>query len=100
MAVTKNKGRQDKSPVARFYDSLAPLYTRMRDYGQGRDRQAKELLIDSLAPFQNDSVLDIGTGPGIYALDIAKRAGDSHVVGIDISEVCGNIAKGRAADAK
>ncbi len=100
MAVTKNKARQDKSPVARFYDSLAPLYTRLRDFGHGRDGNSKELLIAALAPFENDSILDIGTGPGVYALDIAKRAGDSHVIGIDISEAFIKIASDRAAEAK
>jgi len=90
---------QEKPPIARFYDSLAPFYTRMRDFGHRRDRDAKELLLEALSPFDNDSVLDIGTGPGVYAIAIAKRAGCSRVVGIDISETFVNIAKTRAGEA-
>lgn len=72
----------------------------MRDFGRRRDYDRKELLIDALSPFKNDSVLDIGTGPGIYAIDIAKRAGCSRVVGIDISEAFLDIAKTRAGEAE
>ena len=99
MAVVTNEGRQDKSPVARFYDTLAPIYARLRDFGHKRDSGAKNLLITALAPFEEDVVLDIGTGPGVYAIDIAKHAPDSRVVGIDISEAFIGIAARRAGEA-
>jgi len=97
--VSKDRRHQDHATVARFYDSLAPFYTRLRDYGHKRDGHAKALLIGALAPFADDIVLDVGTGPGIYALDIAKQAANSRVVGIDISEAFINIAKTRASEA-
>lgn len=97
--MSKDKRHQDHSAVAGFYDSLAPIYTRLRDYGHKRDGRAKTLLIDALGPFADDIVLDVGTGPGIYALDIAKQSANSRVVGIDISETFINIAKTRASEA-
>lgn len=100
MGVTKNDERQDKSPIARFYDSLAPLYTRLREFGHERDGQNKDRLINALSPFDNDVILDVGTGPGIYAIDIARKTPDSRIIGIDISEAFVTIAHEKAQVAK
>ena len=98
--MTNNALRHDKSSVSRFYDSLGPLYARLRDYGHKRDADVKNHLVNALAPFHEDTVLDIGTGPGIYALDIAKTAPSCRVVGLDISQTFIDIATVRADKAR
>lgn len=81
-----------------FYDSFAPLYTLFRQFGHRWDRSAKYSMIKHLEPFGNDTILDVGTGPGIYAIDIAKMAPDSRVHGIDISPKFLEIANRRASE--
>ncbi|HEB12648.1 MAG TPA: methyltransferase domain-containing protein [Actinobacteria bacterium] len=99
MDVTNNTQRQDKSSITRFYDSLAPVYASLRDYRHKRDTDVKNHLVNALAPFNNDTILDIGTGPGVYAFDIAKTAPSCRVVGLDISQTFVDIATERAKKA-
>lgn len=98
--MTKATQRHDKSSIARFYDSMGPVYARMRQYGHNRDGSTKTCLVDALTPFEDDIILDIGTGPGMYAIDIATAAPSCRVVGIDISETFIDIAKESALSAK
>lgn len=85
-----------KSSVKGFYNIWGPLYTAFRE--RGRDAyEDKALLLDALGPFSNDSVLDVGTGPGVYALRIAAESSTSRVVGIDISPAFIEIASRRAS---
>jgi ubiquinone/menaquinone biosynthesis C-methylase UbiE len=78
-----------------LYDSMAPFYTRFRDLSHRRDRR-KEHLMRHLAPFADELILDIGTGPGLYAMDVARKAPQSQVIGIDISASFVRIAAERA----
>lgn len=88
--------RQEKSAVARFYNTFAPVYTFFRDLTKAKDEVLKADLLAKLLPFKNDRVLDVGTGPGVYALEIASQAHNSEVIGLDISEKFVAIAKQKA----
>jgi ubiquinone/menaquinone biosynthesis C-methylase UbiE len=46
----------------------------------------RQMTIESLSPRAGDRILDIGTGPGFLALDLANHvAPGGHVTGIDVS---------------
>ncbi len=94
--MTNNAQHHEKSSITSFYNSLGHLYSSLRAYGHKRDVDVKHRLVNALAPFNNESILDIGTGPGVYALDIAKAAPDCRVVGLDISQTFVDIATERA----
>ncbi len=58
------------------------------------------LLIDLLAPQPGERILDIGSGGGLAALDVARAVGAGGiVVGFDISAPLVGLATGRAAKA-
>lgn len=88
--------RHEKPSVARFYNRFAPVYTFFRDLTKATDERLKEKLLEKLRLAANDRVLDIGTGPGVYALEIAQRIPEAVVVGVDISEKFVAIASQRA----
>lgn len=81
--------------VARFYDGFAPMYSVLRSIGHRWDHD-KAYLVKHLAPRPGDVILDVGTGPGIYATDLAKSVPDCKVVGVDISARFVEIAQRRA----
>ncbi len=58
-----------------------------------------ERTIEGCNPVQGKSVLDIGCGPGHYAIELARR-GAKKVVGIDFAPEMINIAKKKAKDLK
>jgi len=95
--VDKNSAlRQEKPAVARFYNSFAPVYTFFRELTKSKDKLLHENLLALVKPQPKDVCLDIGTGPGIYALEIASRQPEAKVVGIDISEKFVAIASQKA----
>lgn len=68
-----------------FYERFAPLYSFIRYRLHQLDSSAKKELIDEIIPFHDDVVLDIGSGPGIYAITIAQSAPSCRVIGVDLS---------------
>lgn len=59
----------------------------------------RRAVLDALAPSSGERVIDIGTGPGFLALEIAGRVGPTgDVVGIDISGPMLQLASARSAD--
>ncbi len=95
--MKESTDKTGKARVRGFYDVWGPIYTWLRDFGRD-DHEDKSVLIEVLAPFDNDTVLDVGTGPGAYALRVADRAADCQVVGIDLSPAFIKIACRRASE--
>ncbi len=57
-----------------------------------------KMIAEEVTPQKNSLLVDIGTGPGILALEIAKRFPGSRIIGIDLSEKMieiANINKGK-----
>jgi ubiquinone/menaquinone biosynthesis C-methylase UbiE len=86
-----------KTAIRGFYETWGPLYTRLRDLGRD-DHEDKSILIDILTPFDNDVVLDVGTGPGTYALRVADNSLNCQIIGIDLSPSFVGIACHKAAE--
>lgn len=80
---TGEKGRQ----VEAMFDNIAPTYDTLNhrlswDIDKGWRRKA----IQQLAPYKPQSILDIATGTGDFAILAAKTLKPGQLVGADISE--------------
>lgn len=82
-AGQEGKGQQ----VEQMFDNIAPTYDKLNhrlswDIDKGWRRKAIRLLL----PHQPQTVLDIATGTGDFAILAAKMLSPRQLVGIDISE--------------
>jgi demethylmenaquinone methyltransferase / 2-methoxy-6-polyprenyl-1,4-benzoquinol methylase len=77
-----------------MFDAIAARYDLLnRVLSLGLDRGWRRALVEALALGPNDEVLDLATGTGDVALDIARSHKDTRVVGVDPS--AGMLAVGR-----
>lgn len=76
--------------AARLYDKIAQ--TALESY-------YKEVAEQVVAHTSRGAILDIGSGPGYLPIEIAKRAPDLRIVGIDLSKALIKIARENAAQA-
>ena len=84
----------DKEARRRVYDNLAPYYAWVRAPLAKRDRTMETVL--SSLPQEVGHLLDLGTGPGVYAIEFARRRPASKVRAVDFSSSFVRIAKERA----
>ncbi len=77
--------RAERPPSERAFDGVASVYDSWFEMPLGRiaDQLEKDLLYQLAVPRKGEFVLDVGTGTGHFAFDLAARGG--MVVGIDIS---------------
>lgn len=61
-------------------------------------RLCREFAGEVLSIVSSGSVLDVGTGPGYLALEIAKRSAGLHVTGVDLSHSMVKVALKNARD--
>lgn len=75
----------ERPPSERAFDGVATVYDSWFEMPLGRivDQLEKDLLYQFSAPHRDELVLDVGTGTGHFAFDLAARGG--MVVGIDVS---------------
>lgn len=78
--------------VEKMFDNIAPTYDTLNhrlswDIDKGWRRKA----IKQLKPFQPQSILDVATGTGDFAILAAKSLNPKHLIGVDISEGMMNI---------
>jgi len=76
--------------AARVYDRIAQ--TALESY-------YKEVGEQVVAHTSRGAILDIGSGPGYLPIEIARRAADVRIVGIDLSKSLIRIARENAAQA-
>lgn len=86
-------GKGDKGKlVEKMFDNIAPTYDTLNhrlswDIDKGWRRKA----IKQLKPFHPQSILDVATGTGDFAILAAKSLNPEHLTGVDISEGMMNI---------
>jgi demethylmenaquinone methyltransferase / 2-methoxy-6-polyprenyl-1,4-benzoquinol methylase len=68
-----------------LFDGLADRYDRLGwVLSFGQDRRWRRTMVDAVCPLQPASVLDVATGPGGVAIEVAERTG-ARVVGVDVT---------------
>ncbi len=73
--------------VERMFDHIAHSYDTLNHFlSMGIDKRWRRVAIDSLKPYRPQSILDIATGTGDFAILAAQRLGPQQLVGADISE--------------
>lgn len=80
-----NKKKNDQSASRTFWDSRAEEFDQKGFMGESKERLHRMLsfLTSERLVTEKSSILDIGCGPGKYAVEFAKKA-DS-VIGVDLS---------------
>ena len=76
-----------RSQVEAMFNNIAPTDDRLNHtLSLGIDRRWRREAIDALKPFAPQSVLDIATGTGDFAILAARRLKPDSIIGVDISE--------------
>jgi demethylmenaquinone methyltransferase / 2-methoxy-6-polyprenyl-1,4-benzoquinol methylase len=94
-------GVLEEVQVRAMFDRIAGLYDRMNTVmTAGLDHQWRRRAADLAAPPRGGRVLDVATGTGDLALELAGRVGpNGEVVGTDFSERMLDLARAKAAAA-
>ena len=76
-----------REQVQTMFNRIAPTYDRLNHtLSLGIDRGWRRKAIDALKPFAPQTLLDIATGTGDFAILAARRLQPQHIIGADISE--------------
>ena len=76
-----------RSQVEAMFNNIAPTYDRLNHtLSLGIDRRWRREAIDALKPFAPQTILDIATGTGDFAILAARRLKPDSIIGVDISE--------------
>ncbi len=76
-----------REQVEKMFNHIAPTYDRLNHtLSLGIDRRWRREAIDALKPFAPQTILDIATGTGDFAILAAKRLDPDRIIGVDISE--------------
>lgn len=86
-----------RGPVRRFFDSVAVGWDERVRSDSAEYLMALQAALDRL-PARPARILDIGTGTGAAALELADRYPDAEIVGIDVSTEMVAQASARPAD--
>ncbi|MFD3801842.1 class I SAM-dependent methyltransferase [Kocuria palustris] len=93
-----DSGQEVQRRITDYWDQRAREYDRQqhREARVEADRIAWRGILEQVMPAQPQDVLDLGTGSGYMALQLAQL--DHRVTGIDLSEAMLGIARDRAAE--
>ena len=75
-----------------FFDQVAPHYD---GWAGGQHGRVATRLVELVKPKKGDHVLDVGTGTGLVAHQVAGKVGPGMVIGIDLSERMLSIARSK-----
>ena len=76
-----------REQVETMFNNIAPTYDRLNHtLSLGIDRRWRREAIDALKPFAPQTILDIATGTGDFAILAAQRLDPDRIIGVDISE--------------
>lgn len=73
--------------IAYFYDLIDVIYFR-------NNNNPRNMVLDAIS--ERDTILDICTGTGTNAVNIAKSKTSAKIIGVDISKAMLKVAKGKA----
>ena len=83
-----------RAQVEEMFDHIAPTYDKLNHHlSWNIDKRWRKKAVAELAPYAPAHILDIATGTGDFALQLAQALHPKEVVGADISE--GMMAVGR-----
>ena len=89
-----NQNESKGSQVEKMFDNIAPTYDRLNHtLSLGIDRRWRKHAIDSLKAFSPQTILDIATGTGDFAIMAAERLKPRQLIGADISQEMMEIAR-------
>lgn len=86
--ITPYSDRRDKTgQVREMFDNIAPAYDFMnRAMTLGVDKRWRKIMVNTLARHGAESILDVATGTGDVAIQIARTLPGCILTGIDLSE--------------
>jgi len=80
-------GAPKREQVETMFNHIAPTYDRLNHLlSLGIDRHWRRKAIDALKPFAPQTILDIATGTGDFAILAARHLDPDRIIGVDISE--------------
>lgn len=83
-----------REQVETMFNRIAPTYDRLNhSLSLGIDRRWRRKAIDALKPFAPQTILDIATGTGDFAILAAQRLDPGRIFGVDISEGMMEVAR-------
>ena len=99
MALGNGQGTLEEEQVRAMFDRIAGLYDRMNTVmTAGLHHRGRERAADLAGVARGERALDVATGTGDLALELAGRVGpDGEVVGSDFSERMLELARAKAA---
>lgn len=76
-----------REQVETMFNRIAPTYDRLNhSLSLGIDRRWRSKAIDALKPFAPQTILDVATGTGDFAILAAQRLDPDRIFAVDISE--------------
>jgi len=98
--VKPKRHRVEKAKVEAMFNRIAPTYDRLNHtLSLGIDRRWRRKAIDALKPFSPETILDVATGTGDFAILAAQRLDPDRIIGIDISEGMMDVAREKVRQA-
>lgn len=89
-----NGNGEKKEQVEQMFDNIASTYDSLNHtLSLGIDKNWRRKAVKVLKSFQPESILDIATGTGDFAILMGKQIGPKEILGIDISEGMMQIAR-------
>ncbi len=87
-----------KEQVRRMFDRIAPHYDSLNMFlSAGMDRKWRKTAIEMLDVPNQASVLDVATGTGDLAFEVARQFEDAEIMGLDIAENMLVVARKKSA---
>jgi demethylmenaquinone methyltransferase/2-methoxy-6-polyprenyl-1,4-benzoquinol methylase len=88
--------RTKKEQVEQMFDNIAPTYDFLNHFlSAGIDRSWRRKAVDSIAPVSPQTILDLATGTGDFAVE-SLRLHPARIIGGDISDLMMNVGRQKA----
>lgn len=81
------EGKTKKEEVAEMFDNISGRYDFLNHFlSMGIDKLWRRKAVKMISRFQPNRVLDVATGTGDFAIEIARSLPTKQIIGVDISE--------------